>query len=226
MSKQNSIKNTYADALYWAMSPKSKDKPYHLTRTEESVFRKLTRYDKKNPKITYSNELIAEHTFLDITTIEKAIPSLNKKQWIKTINFQINDGSGKITSRRIININWEFVAQVLSEVPQMNRAMLEEELNAQDETTSSAKLSEESEAQVDSEPTILKLRFDTNIEADENIGKVFFKQIQRGEKLEFIDAIIEYSKGMVESDEVVMFDEEECIYFRKSQLKRMFPEHF
>lgn len=117
MSKQKNIKQIYADALFWAMSPKSKDKPYHITRTQESILRKLIHYDFKNPKITYSNELIGQHTFIESSTIEKVIPALTKMQYIKTITFQINNGSGKITSRRTININWGFIQEVLAEVP-------------------------------------------------------------------------------------------------------------
>jgi hypothetical protein len=120
MSKQKNIKQIYADALFWAMSPKSKDKPYHITRTQESILRKLIHYDFKNPKITYSNELIGQHTFIESSTIEKVIPALTKMQYIKTITFQINDGSGKITSRRTININWGFIQEVLAEVPILN----------------------------------------------------------------------------------------------------------
>jgi hypothetical protein len=117
MSKQKNIKQTYADALFWAMSPKSKGKPYRITRTQESILRKLIHYDSSNPQITYSNEIIGQHTFNKSTTIEKVIPALTKKKYIKTITFQINDGSGQITSRRTININWDFINKVLSEVP-------------------------------------------------------------------------------------------------------------
>ena len=117
MSKPKSIKQIYSDALYWAMSPKTKDKPYHLTRTLESVLRKLIHYDTSDPQISYSNEVIGQHTFLDTSTIEKAIPALNKQRYIKTVTYQINDGNGKITSRRYININWESIQSVLAEVP-------------------------------------------------------------------------------------------------------------
>lgn len=117
MSNSKNIKQIYADALYWAMSPQSKDKPYHITRTEESVLRKLIHYDRSDARISYSNELIAQHTFLDVTTIEKAIPALNKKGYITTITFQINDGTGRITSRRLININWELIQAILNDVP-------------------------------------------------------------------------------------------------------------
>ncbi len=117
MSKQKSIQQTYADALFWAMSPKSKGKPYHITRTQESILRKLIHYDASNPKITYSNELIGQHTYIKSSTIEKVIPALTNKQYIKTITYQINDGSGKITSRRTISINWDFIKGVLAEVP-------------------------------------------------------------------------------------------------------------
>ncbi len=115
MSK--TIKKTYSDALFWAMSPASKGKPYHITRTEESILRKLIHYDSTNPKITYSNQWIANHTFLDVTTIEKAIPSINKKGFITTVSIKINDGNGGITSRRTINLNWDFVSKVLVDVP-------------------------------------------------------------------------------------------------------------
>jgi hypothetical protein len=129
MSKPKTIKETYSDALYWAMSPKSKDFNYHLTRVNESILRKLIHYDKKGSKITYSNELIARHTYLDVSQIKKGIPSLNKIGFIKTITFQVNEG-GKITSRRIINIDWEFITEVLASIPKVDSTKETEELLA------------------------------------------------------------------------------------------------
>lgn len=149
MSKPKNIKQTYADALFWAMSPKSKDKPYHITRTQESILRKLIHYDCSNPKITYSNEVIGQHIYLEASTIEKVIPALTKMKFIKTITFQVNDGSGRITSRRIININWDFIKEVLTEVP----VVIASE-TAEDIEPSITEAHDESSSQSIEEPTI------------------------------------------------------------------------
>jgi|GEM_PF-4803874 len=117
MSKQKTIKEVYADALFWAMSPKSKGNTYHLTRVEESVLRKLIRYDKTSPRIDYTNDWIAKHTFLDESQIEKVIPKLDKKGFIKTIHFTLKNDEGQKIKRRIINIKWDFIEFVLSCVP-------------------------------------------------------------------------------------------------------------
>ena len=121
MKKQETktIKTTYSDALYWSMSPMSKDRKYHLTRLNESILRKLIHYDNSNIKITYSNEWISKHVFLDITQIEKAIPHLEKKEFINCITYSKKNKNGELIKRRIININWNFIQEVLSEVPEL-----------------------------------------------------------------------------------------------------------
>jgi hypothetical protein len=121
MKKQETqeIKTIYSDALYWSMSPMSRDKKYHLTRLNESILRKLIHYDKKNKKITFSNQWISKHVFLDITQIEKAIPHLEKKGFINCITYSKKDKNGKLIKQRIINVNWDFIQHVLSEVPEM-----------------------------------------------------------------------------------------------------------
>ena len=121
MKKQQKtgIKTIYSDALYWSMSPMSKGNKYHLSRVHESVLRKLIHYDKSNIKINYSNEWISKHIFLDITQIEKSIPHLEKKGFIKCITFSTRNEKGEMIKRRIININWDFIEEVLSEVPKL-----------------------------------------------------------------------------------------------------------
>lgn len=121
MKKQETktIKTTYSDALYWSMSPMSRDKKYHLTRLNESILRKLIHYDNSNIKITYSNEWISKHVFLDITQIEKSIPHLEKKGFINCITYSKKNKNGELIKRRIININWDFIKEVLSEVPKL-----------------------------------------------------------------------------------------------------------
>ena len=130
MKKQETkpIKTTYSDALYWSMSPMSKDKKYHLTRLNESILRKLIHYDNSNIKITYSNEWISKHVFLDITQIEKSIPHLEKKGFINCITYSKKNKNGEMIKRRIININWDFIQQVLSEVPELK--FIEKEIDA------------------------------------------------------------------------------------------------
>jgi hypothetical protein len=150
MTKQKNIKQTYADALFWAISPKSKGQPYHITRTQESILRKLIHYDASNPQITYSNELIGQHTFIESSTIEKVIPALTKKKYIKTITFQINDGNGKITSRRTINIKWDFINEVLAEVPVATFSEAKEEVEPNNKETN-----DDTSAQPNTPPTVL-----------------------------------------------------------------------
>ncbi len=115
--KEKSIKNIYHDALYWAISPKSKGQAYHLTRTQESVLRKLIHYDSTNPVIPYSNETIGKHIYLEEASIEKIIPTLRKKGYIKTINYNVNSKSGGVIERRKINIEWAFIAEILATIP-------------------------------------------------------------------------------------------------------------
>jgi hypothetical protein len=101
------------------MSPMSKDRKYHLTRLNESILRKLIHYDKSNIKITYSNECISKHVFLDISQLEKSIPHLEKKGFINCITYSKKNENGELIKRRIININWDFIQHVLSEVPEL-----------------------------------------------------------------------------------------------------------
>lgn len=121
MKKQETkgIKTIYSDALFWAMSPMSKDEKYHISRVHESVLRKLIHYDKRDMKITYSSELIANHTFLNVSQIEKTIPYLEKKRFIKCIHFTSKNENGDKLKRRIINVNWDFIQEILSEVPKL-----------------------------------------------------------------------------------------------------------
>lgn len=134
IEKEN-IKNIYSDALFWATAPLSKKKPYHLTRVHESVLRKLIHYDKKNPKISFSSEWIAKHTFLDITQIEKSIPHLNGKGYIRCTYLKSKGKNKEVVKRRIINIEWDFIEEILAEVPKLQKMEnLEiEELEPEDE---------------------------------------------------------------------------------------------
>lgn len=112
------IKKHYHDALYWATSPQSKGKNYHLTRLQESVLRKLIHYDSSDPKISYSSSTISEHIHLSESQIEKIIPQLTKIGYIKTITFKVHSSNEGYKSRRIINIEWDFIKRVLNERPQ------------------------------------------------------------------------------------------------------------
>jgi len=133
MKKQQTteIKNIFSDALYWSMSPMSKDKKYHLSRVHETILRKLIHYDRSNIKITYSNEWISKHVFLDITQIEKSIPHLEKKGFINCITFSRRNKKGELVKSRIININWGFMKEVLSEVPKLE--FIEKETDSVDQ---------------------------------------------------------------------------------------------
>lgn len=126
--KKIDIKKYYHDALYWATSTKTKGKKYHITRTEEAILRKLIHYSTSNEKITYSNEIITEHTFIGVETLKKAIPSLYKKGYISIAIFKIFDKGGPKT-RRTIFIKWDRLKFILSEIPKP------EEQKEQEETT-------------------------------------------------------------------------------------------
>jgi hypothetical protein len=114
--KKISTQNMYSDVLYWATSTQSKDNGYHITRTQEAILRKLIHYSRSNEKITYSNEIIAEHTFMGEETIRKAIPEIAKKGFISTAVSKIFD-SGEFKTRRTIYIKWDFIESVLVDVP-------------------------------------------------------------------------------------------------------------
>ncbi|SEB07339.1 hypothetical protein SAMN05443667_1225 [Flavobacterium gillisiae] len=115
-TKELPIQKKFNDALYWATSTLSKDKEYHITRTLDAVLRKLIHYSNTNEKITYSNSIIAEHTFMGEETIKKAIPELRKKNYVSIANTRIFD-EGKVTTRRTINIKWDKIESILGEVP-------------------------------------------------------------------------------------------------------------
>ena len=139
--KKYSIQNMYSDALYWATSTQSKDKGYHTTRTLEAILRKLIHYSRKNEKITYSNSIIAQHTFMGEETIRKGIPKLTKIGFISTATFKISD-NGEIKTRRTIFIKWDFIQTILDDVPKQEKT---EEPKASGDTSSIEKIQEEIE---------------------------------------------------------------------------------
>ena len=153
MKKQETqeIKKIYSDALYWSMSPMSRDKKYHLTRLNESILRKLIHYDKKNKKITFSNQWISKHVFLDITQIEKAIPHLEKKGFINCITYSKKDKNGKLIKQRIINVNWDFIQHVLSEVPELKFTEKENDGTEQKTNESDGKIEAPQEVNIEKE---------------------------------------------------------------------------
>lgn len=118
--KKIDIKKYYHDALYWATSTKTKGKTkgkdYHITRIEEAILRKLIHYSTSNEKITYSNEIITEHTFIGVATLKKAIPSLCKKGYISFSLNKIFD-KGVTKTRRTIFIKWDRLEFILLEIP-------------------------------------------------------------------------------------------------------------
>tara|TARA_Y100000815_G_C13223010_1_gene455087 strand:+ start:29 stop:865 length:837 start_codon:yes stop_codon:yes gene_type:complete len=130
--KTHSIKKIYADALYWASSNLSKDKDYHITRTQEAILRKLIHYSTKKDSITYSNSIISQHTFMGEETIRKNIPELAKKGYISTACMKITDG-GQIKTRRTILIKWDFIEKVLADVPKVETTSTETIVEEQQE---------------------------------------------------------------------------------------------
>lgn len=122
----NDIKKIYNDALYWATSKQTKEKNYHLTRTQEAILRKLIHYSTTNPKITYSNKVISEHTFIDKEVIRKEIPKIVKKGFISSASITVTDGE-EIYKRRTIYIKWDFVQTVLNDIPTQEESIPESE---------------------------------------------------------------------------------------------------
>lgn len=116
MKTNQSIKNRYYDVLFYATAPLTKNKPFHLKPVEQIVLTKLIHYDSTNPKITYSNKVIAEHTFRTERQIESVIGSLKNSGYITTISHVISNGKNNIVKRRTININWDFIATILNEI--------------------------------------------------------------------------------------------------------------
>jgi len=114
--KKTNIKKQYSDALYWASSNKTKDFEYHIGRVIEAVLRKLIHYSKKNDKITYSNKIIAEHTFMGEETIRKAIQRLDKIGYLSNVSTRLSN-KGEFKTRRTMYIQWDFISDVLSQVP-------------------------------------------------------------------------------------------------------------
>jgi hypothetical protein len=116
------IRKCYNDVLYWATSTQSKDMDYHITRVQEAVLRKLIHYSNTNDKVSYSNRVIAEHTFIGEETIRKAIPVLNKIGYVSTATIKISD-EGEFKTRRTIYIKWNKLESILNEIqkPEMHK---------------------------------------------------------------------------------------------------------
>lgn len=188
MEKQEpkTIKTTYSDALYWSMSPMSKAKIYHLTRLNESILRKLIHYDNSNKKITYSNEWISKHVFLDITQIEKAIPHLEKKGFINCITFSKKNKNGEMIKRRIININWDFIQQVLSEVPEVK--FIEKETHAAEEIPNESDGEIQSPQEDDNKQEAIEIEAETpSTNVDFNVHEYLTKRKVEYLKKQFLD---------------------------------------
>lgn len=112
----NTQPKNYNDVLYFASSYLTKKETYHLSPTQERILRKLLHYNSKNSKITYSNELIAEHTFTNFKMVEREIPKLASMGYIKSFVTLITDGD-VIKSRRTIHINWEKFNEIIVLLP-------------------------------------------------------------------------------------------------------------
>lgn len=111
------IKNIYNDALYWATSPQSKDKGYHISRVHDSVLRKLIHYCKNKERVFFTNDVIAKHTYLGEEQVKKSIPLLEKKGFIKCLHISTRDENNNIIKRRGISINWPTFEKIMDELP-------------------------------------------------------------------------------------------------------------
>jgi len=197
----------YSDALYWATSPLTKGREYHIALREETVLRKLIHYSKKNEKITYSNEIIGKHTFLKVTTIEKVIPELVNLGYIRSIVSTGQDG-GNYFTRRIINIKWEKLAFVLSEIP--NDDELECEAIPKPEVISEEKQVEEVVPVVEKKAVLDVIPIERpNPSPEKNDGNKGFKLTE--EKIDWIIKIGENSGKEVTKELIKSFKDEELL---------------
>lgn len=130
------IKQTYHDVLFWASSKLTDGETFHLNPSEFKVMMKLIQYDKKNSKITYSNELIAQHTFLKVRTVEDAMYKLKKAKYIKSAVTTVEK-----KSRRTSYIQWDFIEELFEMLPVYDRIKedTEEQTNPTDITTPDVK---------------------------------------------------------------------------------------
>ena len=120
------IKNIYNDALYWATSPQSKEKGYHISRVHDSVLRKLIHYCKNKELVYYTNDVIAKHTYLGEEQIKKSIPLLDKKRFINCSYNSRRDDNGNIIKRRAISINWKMFEKIMDDLPNSTATLIEE----------------------------------------------------------------------------------------------------
>jgi hypothetical protein len=122
------IRNIYNDALYWATSPQSKDKGYHISRVHDSVLRKLIHYCKNKEQVFYTNNVIAKHIYLGEEQVKKSIPLLENKGFIKCLHLTSRDDNNNIIKRRGIKINWNTIEKIMEELPNSTDNILEENL--------------------------------------------------------------------------------------------------
>lgn len=207
MKKQQTtkIKTIYSDALFWSMSPMSKGYKYHLSRVHESVLRKLIHYDNSNIKITYSNEWISKHTFLDVTQIEKSIPHLEKKGFINCITFSTRNKNGELIKRRIININWDFIQDVLSEVPEVK--FIEKEID------SAAEIPDEIDGKIEDSQEVDNKKEAVEIEAETPSTNLDFNVQEY-----LTERKLEYAKKML----LEKFDYDKLLTISKEKLDNYF----
>ena len=213
---EQTIQTTYSDALYWSMSPMSKDKKYHLTRLNESILRKLIHYDKKDKRITYSNEWISKHVFLDITQIEKAIPLIEKKRFIKCITFSTRNEKGMMIKRRIININWDFIKEVLSEVPELK--FIEKEIDSVAEIPDEIDGKIEDSQEVDNKKEALEIEAETPLtNLDFNVQEYLTKRKVEFAKNQYKDKF-NYDKFLSASKETLdkFFYQNDNVWYLKN----------
>ena len=196
--------NHYSDALYWAMSPMSKDRDYHITRLQESILRKLLHYSKSNEKISYSNAIIAEHTFLKEETLRKEIPNLAKKGIISTASINISD-DGEHKKRRTIFIKRDKLDFILSEVPKKKKQKEEESSSGttQEETNLPGKKQHK-------EGVVLSAKTECNSKNDSKVLEKKHQEIPRiivtDEKLNWVNS--RYDKGPVTKENLETLSQE------------------
>ena len=110
------IKQTYHDALYFAVAKINKQADFALTPIQKNIIEKMIHYEKKYPEITFKNSTIAEHLFSSELSVKDAIEDLYRKGYLSHSNV-LHTNYGYLAKSRVITINWNRLQEVLDLIP-------------------------------------------------------------------------------------------------------------